>query len=199
MTECPTRFTTSGQICVAPAQLDEQIIGFNFVSSFDAFSNQVISLSSITAQALYTGASLGSANPVTWRGLYFNQQDAGGYVEIGSFMLNNSCSIHSWVLNLDSSRTENATLFSKDRDTVNANDFICIEFTPDANLDVSVSLVDVSNLSDVSSNNYSLTLSSDNWYNVIATINTQQNSDTYISFTINSVFQSGLTWQNRVF
>ena len=178
----------SGQTCVAPATGDEQIIGFNFVASFDTFINEVTSLSSIDAYAVYSGATLGSGNPVTWRGLYFNHQDANGYVQIDSFMLNNSCSIHSWVFNIDSSRTENATLFSKDRDTVNANDFICIEFTPDANLDVSVSLVDVSNLSDVSSNNYSLTLSSDNWYNVIATINTQQNSDTYISFTINSVF-----------
>ena len=199
LTECPTRFTSSGQRCVAPSQGNEQIIGFNFVSSFDVFSNQVTSLSSITATAVYTDATLGSANPVTWRGLYFTSSDAGGYVQIGTFMLNNSCSIHSWFLNLDSSRTENATLFSKDRDTANSNDFFCIELRPDASLDVSISFVDVTDLSDVESGNFNITMSSDTWYNGIATITTVNNRDTSVSFSVNSVFQGTLTIQDHVF
>ena len=61
------------------APVDVQIIGFSFVSAFDTWNNEVTSLS-ITAQAVYTDATLGSVNPVSHRGLYFNSEDAGGYV-----------------------------------------------------------------------------------------------------------------------
>jgi hypothetical protein len=153
-----------------------------------SFTSSVASVANLIAEAANTNATKGNGSPVTWRGLYFVHNDVGGDIQInGNFMLNNHCSIHSWAYVIgDATRTTRATLFSKDRDTVDAMSFFSIGMKIDNGLDLSISVADISNGVPVQKDLGS-TMNIETWYNLIFTVNTSQNSDTTISVIINAV------------
>lgn len=163
---CPLKFTESGNECTSA---NTKILSYNFNVPKNVYTNAGTANTGFTLTSTIDGLS---GYPAIHRGIHFdNSKDA--YLEVPSFVLNHTFSVHSWILVKTLPAAGKVyTLFSVDRN-VFTSATSAQHFTIDLNEtgNILVSLYKDTDSTSVGSHTSTTTVPVDNWRYVLVSVN----------------------------